>query len=159
MRTLLYSELSAKWIHYYIEICEKILHNMCLCLWYTAMVCIWAIVYYICIVCVSEIRDLHGLGYAKTTFAKVPSYIDRLRHDRLIGSRILLSIDQFDYCLHFVSVSSVKWYWDYNRNVCSLYHYILCTIVCILCLLCGVCVYVYILLYTAACSSQRNKRK
>jgi len=108
---LLYSDLYAKWIYYYYtEICEKILYNICLRLWYTAIARVFGLLFiilfilYVC-VCVCEIRDLHGLaGYDKTSFAEVPS----MDWDMIA---YFLSIDQFYYCLHFVSVSSVKWYW------------------------------------------------
>jgi len=132
VRILLYSDLSAKWIYYYIEMCKKILHHVCLCLWYTAIACIWAIVYciYIVYVCVKYAiyTDSGTLKHRLQKFRRTS--IDWNMIDYRIA--YFLSIDQLNYCLHFVSMSSVKWYWDFNRNMCGLYnHNILCTIVCI----------------------------
>jgi hypothetical protein len=112
----------------YIEICEKILHNVCVCVcWYTAIACIWAIVYlfYIVCVCVWNTRFTRTLVRRKISFAEVlrRTPIDIIRD----VFAYFLSIDRFDYCLNFVSVSSVKWYWDYNIVTCvvciiTIYH-------------------------------------
>lgn len=115
---------------------------------------------YLYCMCVCEIRDLHdGLGYAKTTFAEVPSYIDGLRHDRLIGSRIFcLLISLIIVCISCLCHPSNGT--EIIIETCVVYiiiYYVRSFVY--YSVLCGVCVYVYILLYTAARSSQRIKQK
>lgn len=75
---------------------------------------------YIYCVCVCEIRDLHEVGYAagKSFAAEVQPYIDSWNRDMIA---YFLSIDRFDYCLNFVSVSSVKWYWEIIIETCVVY--------------------------------------
>lgn len=122
----------------YLGYCLLYLYCMCVCVWNTRFT---------------------RLGYAETSFADVPSYIDRFRHDRFIGSRIFcLLISLIIVCISYLCHPSNGT--EIIIETCVLYIIIIYYVRSfVYSMLCGVCVYVYILLYTAARSSQRIKRK